>query len=160
MGYLMSNGKPVEAESDHMEVLGEQYAVDRLSPGDTPQQPMKVLRLRVCGFREAGDIVKQYAAGTNLVSYTGEHAVPGEFGEAPFYRITLVSDDMARDFKAGYELDGCEGRMLTLAEAAERTGTTKQAIMSRIERGRMPGEMVCGTWRVLDASLMLWEPER
>lgn len=75
--------------------------------------------------------------------------------------MTLISPAVAHDYFAGI-LAGLEdpGRMLTMAEAAKRYGVTKQSVHERITRGRIAAEEVGGAWRVLDASMPLWVPEK
>lgn len=153
MGYLMNEKQEAAAEP------AEWYAVDKIAANGDSKQPMKVTRLFVGDRATAAKMAAEYAAGTNLVDYEGNRAEPGEVGEAPFYRMTLVSDAMARDWRKGCEIDGCTGRMLTMAEAAEKYGMSKQSVWNRIQRGRMTAEIVGGSWRVLDATLALWEPK-
>jgi hypothetical protein len=156
MSYLMG----AESKKTEYNDETEWYAVDRLTPNDNPKQPSKVLRMRVCDRVTANKMVAEFAAGVNVTDYEGNLAEPGEFGEAPFYRVTLVSQDMARDWFEGCKVDGCQGWMLTLSEAAEKRGMSKQSMWERIKRGRMTAEIVGGTWRVLDATLALWTPEK
>lgn len=159
MSYLMNTESKTIEYSDET----EWYAVDRLTPNDNPKQPAKVLRMRVCDRATANKMVAEFAAGINVTDYEGNLAEPGEFGEAPFYRVTLVSQDMARDWFEGFKMEkdeGCYGWMLTLSEAAKKYGMSKQSMWERIKRGRMTAEIVDGTWRVLDVTLALWTPEK
>lgn len=140
----------------------EWYAVDVMRPNEDAKQPMKVTRTFVGDRERAAKIAAERVTALNLLDPTGScPAEPGEFGEAPFYRMTAVSPEVAHDYFAGI-LAGLEhpGRMLTMAEAAKRYGVTKQSVHERIRRGRIAAEEVGGAWRVLDASMRLWTPER
>lgn len=138
----------------------EWYAVDVMRANEDVKQPMKVTRMFVGGRERAAEIASERVTGLNL-TFGGAPAEPGEFGEAPFYRMTAVSPEMAHDYFAGILAGiGHPGRMLTLAEAAKRYGVSKQSVHERITRGRIAAEEVGGAWRVMDASMRLWTPEK
>lgn len=157
MGYLMGTDQKLAAGKNEPR---EWYAVDKMSAADEPKKPMKVVRLYVGDRGTAAKMAGECASGIGLVDETGEPVEPGEIKEAPFYRLTMIDAAMAHDWREGCKIDGCTGAMLTLAEAAEKSGTRKQSIWERIQRKRMAAEIVGGTWRVLDATLALWVPQR
>ena len=114
------------------------YAVDSFDP-----ESGRVHRLFVGDGLTACKMAAERAAGTNLVGPDGDPAEPGECGPALFYRATLIDPDAARDYMLAADLDVANvGELITVAQAAEELGITRQSAYELVERGAMPSEGV------------------
>lgn len=71
------------------------YAVDSLRVGG---ERVEFARLMVGTYAEAAAFAADRVKGVGLVDYDGSPCAPGEFGDAPFFRLTLLAPDDARKF--------------------------------------------------------------
>lgn len=126
------------------------YAVDELKPA-SGKKPFRVIRLMVTSDRDdAKNRAARFAAGYDL-----DDGEPGEIGEQPFYRCTIINPTVAHDYLTGLTL-GYGGEMLTLTDAANVARVSRQAMLGRIERGTMAAELIGNTWYVLESSIRLF----
>lgn len=51
------------------------------------------------------------------------------------------------------------GDYVTVSEAAETLGLTRQAILRRIQRGRLPAQKFGPVWMIRRADLDAWAPQ-
>lgn len=49
-----------------------------------------------------------------------------------------------------------ETRMLTMVEAAQRTGVSFQTIRRRVKDGTIPAVLLAGKWRIREDDLQAW----
>ena len=113
------------------------YAVDCYDP-----TMRRVHRLYVgdadSAFKMASDLVV-----ANVVDYDGSMSAPGELGPAAFYRATLVDAKAARDYLlciGMHDAPEHSNELITVAQAAEELGITRQSAYELVRRGVIPSE--------------------
>lgn len=134
------------------EQYNDWYAIDELKADGT------MLRLTVGTLED----IQQRAASAmfGAVDYSGTPCV-GEMADEPFYRVRLLEPASACMFFAACadEIQGeTVGKLMTVKEAAEATGRTRQAIHDLVKRGRLHGEYVFGELRIDGTELAAFKP--
>jgi hypothetical protein len=130
------------------EIEHEWYALDECEADKD-----RIVRRQVGTFDEIAAKAVQYVRGDGLVTADGTHAAPGEFGEAPFWRVVLILPSEAREF---YEFVAMgKEQALDIAphyvgtrEASERLGVNRQRVHQLIAAGQLEAKLIAGTWFV------------
>ena len=107
-------------------------AIDSYNPIDST-----IRRLFVGTEQDATDMMKAY-----YIDATDKAL-------QPFYRISYISPNEARDYFEGkvYELPDERG-FFSATEAAEMLGVSRMRVNQLLNNGKLEGKMVDGTWRV------------
>lgn len=123
------------------------YAVDQIFLGNaqwSEREDMTMYRLMAGSLERCMKV-----AATESILVGGS--------DAPFIRVSKISDEMGRAVRY---TESADSRMLTLSEAAEMAGISKQGMHDRIKRGRMPAERVGGAWRIPAVAVLDFKARR
>ena len=81
------------------------------------------------------------------------YTTPTEFAMQPFYRCSLISTQEAKDFFDGIKTELNERGVISLTEAAELLGVSRQRVHILLQNGQLDGFKVGNTWNVYRASV-------
>ena len=120
-----------ETEGQHV----DWYAIDNYNPIDRTEN-----RLFVGTYDDA---VKRLA----------DYTEPTDYAMQPFYRCSLVSSEDAHDYFAGIAQELDNRGIISLTEAADMLGLSRQRVHVLLKDGKLDGFKVGKTWSVYRRSV-------
>lgn len=76
------------------------------------------------------------------------YATPTEYAMQPFYRCALISESEAREYFEGISREINEPAVMSLTEAAEMLGVSRQRVHVLLTNGNLDGYKVGNTWNI------------
>lgn len=142
----MATASEILAAWDNENEFNDWYALDELTDDG------RMLRVTVGTFEDVQRMAANFMFG-------GDDA--GAFANEPFYRVKLIDAESARlFFTACASQDAPENaaQLLSVREAAEQMGRTRQAVLELVKRSRLHAEMIMGEWRIMGQALHDFKP--